>query len=188
MIEIEKGLFVMEEPMPCQPRKIRIGHYFLPATLGRLEQEEAAARIISFSQQIGQWVGVSWPKIVDMMKEDYEKNRVYRETQLDRHNERMEAWFGRLSLHFWLCVLTLGIWALFVRKPERKTDRQEPDMPFSGIYLFGPQHVVTGIINLIELNMLKKVTKGDGEDTIDVFLPTPTLISKIMEVQGVTVA
>ena len=39
--------------------------------------------------------------------------------------------------------------ALFVRKPERTTEKEEePDMPFSGIYLFGPQHVVTGIQEL----------------------------------------
>lgn len=186
MNEVTKGLFLVEESMPCSPRKIRIGHYFLPATLGRSEREEAAARIIFFSHQLDQWVGVSWPKIVEMMKADYEKEKASR-VKLDRRNERMEVWFGQLNRHFWLCVLTFGIYALFVRKPERSTEKEEePDMPFSGIYLFGSQHVVTGIQELLEQNMLKKVTEGEGEDAVDVLLPTPALISRIMEVQGVT--
>ena len=92
MNEVKKGLFSVEEAMPCQPRQIRIGHYFLPSTLGRSEQEEAAARIISFSHQLDQWVGVSWPKIVEMMKADYEKDEVSK-AKLDRHNEGMEMWF-----------------------------------------------------------------------------------------------
>jgi len=185
MNEVKKGFFSVEESMPCPPRKIRIGHYFLPATLGRSEQEEAAARIISFSHQLDQWVGVSWPKIVEMMREDYEKDKAS-QAKLDRHNELMEAWFGKLNRHFWLSVLTLGIWALFVRKPERSTEQEEePDMcPLSGIYLRGPQHVVTGIQELLGQNMLKKVTEGEGEDAVDVLFPTPALISRIMKVQG----
>ena len=57
--EVGKGLFSVEETMPCLPKDISIGHYFLPNTLGRSEREEAAARIISFSHQLDQWVGVS---------------------------------------------------------------------------------------------------------------------------------
>ena len=182
MNEVQNGLFLVEEKMPCSPRAIRIGHYFLPATLGRSEQEEAAARIISFSHQLDQWVGVSWLKIVEMMKADYQKD-VDSRKKLDDRNQSMDE----LHRHFWLCILTLGIYALFVRKPQRSESKEEQlDMPFSGIYMIGPQHVVTGIQELIELDMLKKVTKGEGDNAIDVLFPTPTLISRIMEVQGVT--
>lgn len=186
MNEVKNGLFSVEESMPCTPRKIRIGHYFMPSTLGRSEQEEAAARIISFSQKLDQWVGVSWPKIVEMMKADYEKDKASRE-KLDRHNERMEVWFRQLRRHFRLCVLTFGVYSLFVRKPERPTEKKERlDMPFSGIYIFGPQHVVTGIQELLERDMLRKVREGEGDNAIDVLFPTPTLISHIMQVQSVT--
>ena len=186
MDEVINGLFLMEEFMPCSPRKIRIGHYFIPSTLGRGEREEAAARIISFSQQLDQWVGVSWPQIVDMMMRDYVKHQ-FSEAKLVLHNKCMEVWFKQLNRRFWLCIVTLGIYALFVPKPERPTNEQEQsDTPFSGIYLFGPQHVVTGIQELIEQNMLEKVTKGRGEDAVEVFFPTPKLISRIMEMQGVT--
>ncbi len=185
MNEIQKGLFLMEEKMPCSPRAIRIGHYFLPATLGRSEQEEAAARVISFSHQLDQWVGVSWLKIVEMMKGDYGKDVAIRKNQ-GQGDERMDAWRRQMHRRFWLCILTLGIYGLFTREPQclvQKEDRL--NMPFSGIYLFGPQHVITGIQELLELEMLKKVTEGEGDNAIDVLFPTPALISRIMEVQGV---
>ncbi len=186
MTELKKGLFSLEEKMPCSPRKIGIGRYFLPNTLGRMETEEAAARIISFSHQLDQWVGVSWSKIVEMMEEEYKKDAASKE-KLDRHNERMNLWFRQLHRHFWLCVLTLGIYALFARKPDFSAEKEEePDMPFSGIFLFGPDHVATGIHELLKQGMLKKVTEREGDSRFDVLFPTPALISRIMEVQGVT--
>ena len=73
-----------------------------------------------------------------------------------------------------------------MRKPERSTEKEEqPGMPFSGIYLFGPQHVVVGLQELVERKMLKKVTEGEGGGAVDVLFPTPALISRIMEVQGI---
>lgn len=50
---------------------------------------------------------------------DYNWDEHY--AKLDAHNERMERWFIQLHRHFWLSVFTLGIYALFVRKPERPT-------------------------------------------------------------------
>jgi len=58
--------------MPCQPCEIRFPKYALPMTIGKAESEEAAARIISFSQEAGEWTGVSWNQIIKMMKRDYE--------------------------------------------------------------------------------------------------------------------
>ena len=60
MNQIKEGLFEVEEQMPCSPEAIAVCHYVLPSTLDGVEPEEAAARIISFSQQLNQWVGVSW--------------------------------------------------------------------------------------------------------------------------------
>jgi hypothetical protein len=186
--EVGKGLFSVEETMPCMPKDIGIGYYFLPNTFGRAEREEAAARIISFSHQLDQWVGVSWTNIVKQMEEDYKKDLAAKE-KLDLHNERTDEWFRQLYRHFWLCVFTFGIYALFVQKPERpRATQEDQDTPFSGIYLFGPCHVAVGIQELVEqrMLMLKKVAGSVGEDTVDVFFPTPALVSRIMEVQGVT--
>ncbi|MDP2741665.1 MAG: hypothetical protein Q8O66_03210 [bacterium] len=177
--------------MPCPPRGIAIGYYFLPATLGRAEQEEAAARIISFSHKLNQWVGVSWSKIVEMMGEDLEKEAVANE-KLACHNEVMDIWFRQLYRYFWLCVLTLGIYGLFRQKPQRpglaEKEKQKQDTPFSGIYLFGPGHVLGGIQELIGRKMLvhEKLPTNDDERMLDVFFPTPVLVARIMEVQGTT--
>jgi len=171
----------------CPPRRLRIGYYFLTATLGRMEIEEAAARIIFFSHQLDRWVGVSWHRIVQMMKEDYDKEKAFEE-KLERQNERMDAWFGQVNRHFWFCILTFGIWMLFVGKPQQPAESEElPEMPLSGIYAFGPEHVVTGLHELIVRGLLKKVTDGDGESARDVLFPTPALISRIMEMQGISV-
>ncbi len=186
MNEIEKGLFVMEEDMPCSPKRIRLGYYSLSHTLGRMETEEAAARIISFSHQLDQWVGVSWPRIVEMMKEDYEKSKAF-DQELDRQFKRMDAWFAQLNRHFWFCVLTVGLYGLFAKKPKKPDASEEfPEMPMSGIYNFGPEHVVTGIKELLAQNMLEKRTEGEGDSAQDVLFPTPALISCIMEAQDIT--
>lgn len=186
-VENEKGLFLLEEEMPCRPREIGIGRYFLPATLGRAEQEEAAARILSFSHQLDQWVGVSWPKLVDMMKEDFKKDEAVRKI-LNRHNERMREWYRQLHSHFWLCIFTLGLYGLFVKKPQRPRDEKEEevDVPFSIIYTHGPDSIVEGIKELVSRNMLKHIDKEEGENAILVFFPTPALVSRILEVQGIS--
>ena len=71
MKKVQEGCFAVEEAMLCNPRDITVRKYFLPATLGRAEAEEAAARVLSFSQQLDQWVGVSWPNIVEVMQAEY---------------------------------------------------------------------------------------------------------------------
>ena len=119
------------------------------------------------------------------MEEDFKKDAAAKE-KLDLHNEGMDTWFRQLYRHFWLCVFTLGIYALFAQRPQRpRATQEDQDMPFSGTYLFGSGHVVTGIQELLEQNMLKKMTKGEGGGAVDVLFPTPALISRIMEVQGV---
>ncbi len=68
-----KELFLMEEQMPCSPKEIVIRHYVLPSMLENSEQEEAAARLISFSQEFDKWVGVSWRYLAEKIEEDYKK-------------------------------------------------------------------------------------------------------------------
>ncbi len=141
MNQVQEGLFAVEEHMPCSPSAITVYHYALPSTLERAECEEAAARILTFSQQLDRWVGVSWLRLVEMMQKDLETAQM----------------------------------------------REVPDanVPFSGIFMFGPQHVVDGIHELVEKGMLRRVTEGEGKNALDVFFPTPALVSSIMQKQGV---
>ena len=171
--------------MPCSPKAIAIYHYALPLTLDRAEREEAAARILSFSQQLDQWVGVSWHRLAEMMQKEYETHRSVEEARSHNFDEQWRVQRA-VRRYYILCALTLGIYALFVAKPTAQM-REVPDakVPFSGIFLFGPQHVVTGIHELIEKGLLRQVTEGEGENALDVFFPTPALVSRIMQKQGV---
>jgi hypothetical protein len=75
-----------------------------------------------------------------------------------------------------------------VSKPKTHFLEEIPHgvLPFSGVTIFGPQHVTTGIEELIERGFLKQVTVGEDEDMLVVFYPTPALVSHIMEKQGVS--
>ena len=54
-----------------------------------------------------------------MEMNDYNLDEHY--ANVDAHNEQMRLRFAQSYRHFWLSVFTLGIYALFVRKPERPT-------------------------------------------------------------------
>ncbi len=73
MNQVQEGLFMVEEQMPCSPKAIIIHYYSLPSTLDRAEQEEAAARILLFSQQLNRWVGVSWHHLAETMQNECER-------------------------------------------------------------------------------------------------------------------
>ena len=114
------------------------------------ESEEAAARILHFSQQLDQWVGVSWTCLGQMMKKEYEEEK-----------------------------------QLFVQKPTKNGEESlETNLPLSGIFAFGPQYVVSGIHDLVKRGFLRQRTKSEGDNAYDVFFPTPQLVTRIMEMQG----
>lgn len=176
----------MEERMPCSPRDLKIYPYVLIGTLGWAESEEAAARVITFSQQLDQWVGVSWPRILEMMQQDYE---LHQKSQEVRHHNLEKQWrvARELRRRRIFCILTLGLYTLFVSKPTAQMhDEPTEKVPVSTIFLMGPQGVVNGIHELIEKGMLRHVQEDKGESILDVFFPTPALIARIMQKQGVT--
>lgn len=62
------GLYVLTGEMPCAPADLKFMRYMLPRVLVNVvddaaEAEEAAARIIAFSQDAGRWVGVNFKAI-----------------------------------------------------------------------------------------------------------------------------
>lgn len=186
MNKVEEGLFAVEEEMPCAPRAIAVWHYALPATLDRAEREEAAARVLSFSRQLNQWVGVSWPRLVEVMQKDCADYQNINDAQ--NHNaDEPERVRRAVRKYHARCMLTLGIYGLFVAKPTAQM-REVPqvELPYSGIFMLGPRHVVTGVRELVEKGFLRQVIEGEGENALHVFFPTPALVSHIMRKQGVT--
>lgn len=188
MIQVKEGLFVVKERMPCSPQDIKIWPYVLLSTLNRPECEEAVARILSFSQELGQWVGVSLAELGRMIEKDYQALR--RVEEACRHNfEEVQcierAWRRRRLFS----VLTLGFYALLVSRPTTEMcEIQDENVPLTGIFLFGPYPVISGIQTLTQMGMLKHVREGEGDNVLDVFFPTPALITRIMKEQGVTSA
>ncbi len=178
---IRDGLFAVEDVMPCNPCDIRIGRYALPSTLQRAEREEAAARIISFSQKLNTWVGVSSLRINLMMSSELEQYLRWVNQKELNHEVRL-----MMRRHHQLCIITLGIYALFVKKPTVQTQEVPKfQIPLSGIFMFGPEHVARGIRELVSNGMLKCVVEGEGDKSYEIFFPTPKIISTIMEKQGV---
>jgi hypothetical protein len=181
--QIENGLFAVEETMPCNPQDIRVGRYDLPDTLQRAEREEAAARIITFSQQVDSWVGVSWSRLAQMMREEFEEQKRWNDVRRQNHQEewRFAAAMRKYRIR---CIATLGLYALFATKPVKNL-REVPllSVPSTGIFICGPKHVIEGLRELVELGMLKHVQEGDGDTARDIFVPTPILISTIMQKQ-----
>lgn len=181
--EIKPGLFEMSEAMPCNPRKLCVPHYALPNTLGHAEPEEAAARLIVASQWAGQWVGVSLRALMESLKSDYDTHHRFCE-EMSQYHEDMWAWQRKCSNRFWFCILTLGIWAL-TSKPEKPKMVKRPELPFSGIFLFGPDHIVVGLHELMGNDMIKVIPFGEGDNQTDVIFPTEKLVRRVMEVQGI---
>lgn len=187
MNPMENLLFIVSETMPCPPSAIEIGYYFLgnnvffDKNIGLSEPaQEVAARVIAFSKKSNQWVGVSRGSLVKMAKDDERLK-----ARVDRHQERLKVWRRECKEHFWYCVFTLGFGALLTRKPRQPIDKEgQSSVPSSGIYFFGQAYITRGISSLIEQKMLKKVIKGEGNNAVEVFFPTPLLISRIMESQS----
>ncbi|MBI3255569.1 MAG: hypothetical protein HYZ63_01210 [Candidatus Andersenbacteria bacterium] len=181
MRQISDGCFACEEEMSNRPGDLKISRWALPATLGRAEPEEAAARILHFSQQLNTWVGVSWPRLVQMMKEEYEAHERFNAANEQRYREREQ----KVRRYMVLCILTLGIYALFAPKPtEVPSDLPADDLPFTGIFPFGPQHVVTGVQELLRDGLIRSEVTAEGEEGIQVFFPTCELVRRILKAQS----
>ena len=70
-MERETSLFSMKMVMPCDPNSLgTVRRYSLPDTLGQVEEEEVAARIISIAQDMGEWCGISSVLSFDIAAEE----------------------------------------------------------------------------------------------------------------------
>ena len=186
MQEVQEGLFAVKEQMPCLPKAIYFRRYELPSTLDESEQEEAAARILFFSQELGQWVGVSWHRLTEMLQKDYETFQTAIKKQVRSLDEQEQIRLAIQRYHIF-CIVTFGIYGLFAKKPTIIQEAEVPldeNIPFSGIFLHGSRYVIIGIHRLVKKGLLRHVRKGESESALDVFFPTPALVSCIMKKQG----
>ena len=173
--EVAPGLFAVEEEMPCEPSDIRVTHYELPgaATLGRAERDEAAARILSFSQKAGRWVGVSSSRLDEVMDEEYAVSQVIAHAR--KSAKQAEKVYKRLR------ILTCGLFPKFTKWPMLEVcEIATKAIPRTSIYFTGRGFVEDGLEELVESGMLRKVEVADEYQAgVHVFFPTPALVSLV---------
>lgn len=121
-------------------------------------------------------------RLAQMMKDDFEASKSVQDARSHNYHEQSRV-DREMRRYRKLSLLTLGLYWLFVEKPTADL-REVPDvqLPFSGIFTAGPNHVVTGIRELIEKEFLKLVNPEGGGD---ILFPTPALVQRIMQRQGV---
>ncbi len=87
------------------------------------------------------------------------------------------------------CLFSLGIYRFFKAAPTLKL-MEEPDetVPLTGIFVFGPGHVIKGVQELINRRLVKRVLIHDHGDTLEVLIPTPSLVEQILKAQGIAAA
>jgi hypothetical protein len=176
--EIAPGIFLMEKEdlMPCNPKDIEIGYYFLndkALTIGhQYNHDESVARIISHSKRIGRWVGV----MQDVIEEEMEKNLADEKTL--RENSANFDELKSIASYFknLLCLFT---------GEARKKPHANLEVPFSGIYKQGVGYIRRGIAGLVNRGLVQGVYEPKKSPFLDILFPTPLLIGLIMQSQGV---
>ncbi len=137
--------------MPCSPDDICIENYFVPKFFCERSLNEAIARLLCFSCSHGKWLGVSFFKLCSFMEEDCLKFRACKVAK--QHRLRFEL---ELANYILFCILTLGIYGLFAKKPEcPRFDARKMAMPKSGIYCFGPWYIVNALKKLSKQGMIR---------------------------------
>lgn len=175
------NLHLMVEEMPCGPRQITIWEWMrLPSTLQRVEREEAAARLITFSRLFGAWVGVSWPRLVKMCEDEMELLQARDRVRYANRLERERVATANAERLGWRNTITCGWYARMY--PEQVANQQSvPEVPNSLVQMTGIRFLVTGIKELRDNGMVR-IETIDGNDVV---FPTEQLVLRIMEVQKI---
>jgi hypothetical protein len=187
------GCFTMDQgTMPFGPEELNIRPYLLPMTFGRAEPEEAAARIITICQELGQWCGISVLRMQKMLMDDFKAFADFRVAQ-DNYWEAQEAqrvdteryqkaiFWWRFALNF-----TFGLAWFFISRPVAPEFATKERPTFAApnhslIYLFSPIAVYNGVQELINKHgALIKATYHPGDpDHVEVVFPTPALLAPL---------
>lgn len=191
MTRHKEGPFLLSEEMLCQPHDIIIHPYTLPTVFDNSpEAEEAAARIISFSQQEKEWVGVSHLQLLGQMSVDEQANRrFFARRKKYKQAQRCSSTTTpcHTLIYYTLCVLTIGLFGLCAKRFKRRPRNPvRGEIPHSLIYADGISLVIQGINKLVRTGYLRQQVIRQGSKTHTVYFPTLKLIKRIMHKQGIT--
>lgn len=166
--------------MPCNPEGILFRQkYVMPGTLGRMETEEAASRIISFSFEAEKWVGVTSRQLEEMIRHDKAHCKEF-EQQMDLYQGELDRYHKSMHVYSWIFWLTLGLSALFISKSTPPKKPQD-NLPFSGVFAFGAGHIARGIEELLH-NEYLQLEIFEAED-MSILYPTPKLVNFLLKCQ-----
>lgn len=154
----------------------------IPRDLSELlvdEPEVHAARLFTLIHEKGTWTGVTWREIMGQIKPEYEA-RVADDDAVRSYYDQLRKYDKAIGRYRLLCVVTLGIYRAFAKRPVEPTEpqRQSVDI-FTGVFLTGPRFVANGLHGLIADGLIRKETVGEGEDAEDVFYPTVQLAQRL---------
>lgn len=186
MKQVKPGIFAVEEPFPCSPKDLVVRQYAMTGVLNRMEEEEMAARILSFSQWNDQWVGVTLELLTHMFQQESEVHQEH-SVALTTYHAVKEQYERELHEYYWKCLWTLGVYTLFTSKPQAPTAPAWYG-PASIIQIYGPQAAANGLRNLADNGWVKYIEADAESGAEHIFVPLPALIERIMQMQNTPVA
>jgi len=174
MREIADGVILIDDEMPCTPQDIicyedMVGIFNEKATM------EAADILLHFSRFYGQWVAVSYPKIMDKISECYDN-----EIKSFGLIESIEDWKREMKRYYKMSIITLGLYRLFFDKPEKPTDNDLK--PCTLIYTLYLSDICKGLRKLVDNGLVDARMDNDRPSNNGViFLPNEKLIKMVMK-------
>lgn len=124
------------------------------------------------------WTGIAWRELAEQMKTEYDA-RAEEDKAMQAYYEELRMYDKVIARYRLLCVLTLGVYWLFAKKPVEPQQPERAPSPFTTIFMMGPRGVVDGFRGLIADGLVRKETVGEGDTAEDVFYPTVELVQKL---------
>lgn len=168
---------------PVNASELRLVKYAAVGTLNRTEKEEAAVRLLMFSQQSGEFVGVPWNVVmlqwINEAKEYAKQDEVYNK-RYNQFQSELTEYYKQRKAYIRFAWKTLGISLLFTKHPFMPmfvAPSQPTSVPQSVTLMLGrnPQDLINAFWELINEGLIRK----ENHNEVDYLIPTPALVSRI---------
>ena len=169
---------------PVNTTDLHIVKYVALGKLQRAENEEAATRLLVFSEQEGQYVGVPWNVVMIQYAVEFKEmlmENEKRSIETVNYNQRYNLYLKQRSVYVKKARFTFGISLLFTTKPTMPvfTPTQIPEKNYYSVMvelMSDPQELINAFWWLIKEGLVIKENHND----VDYFFPTPALVSRLM--------
>lgn len=181
-IEGKPGLYALPPTLNLtgSPMQLQIQRYAAIDCLGNAEMEEGAARVLMPSVERGQWFGVSVSSVIKEIQVDHDAFFAAQDAR-QRNDKKRDEYRRSQTLYVALSFLTLGIYAIFAKKPMLKLEVVPKAPDFMTIAWINPKSIINGIHRLVhQYKLLEMVVlnEGQGDDKEDaVLFPTARLVA-----------